>query len=228
MIREQPDSWPVKFVISWTPVHAFGLNKIRKSKPQEGHKGTMEMRQPEFNDREDPASLTRMYNAIQKFNRNTTWVATGLLGSVIFAALIIALQDRQSKSDDLANKESQSRLDANREKQRWNNFGTADEAQRWINSGHESARDETWRHFAISGIRRFCAINQRKKPPRKTAVVYALQIRWCEGSVDRAMASIFATSKVSGLDPLERVAKKENQLHRRYKPLMCIAVRIFD
>jgi hypothetical protein len=71
----------------------------------------MEMRQPEFNDREDPASLTRMYNAIQKFNRNTTWVATGLLGSVIFAALIIALQDRQQESDDLANKASQSRVD---------------------------------------------------------------------------------------------------------------------
>src|ERR1700693_2174491 len=71
----------------------------------------MEMRQPEFNDREDPASLTRMYNAIRKFNRNTTWVATGLLGSVILAALIIALQDHQSKSDDLANKMSESRVD---------------------------------------------------------------------------------------------------------------------
>ena len=92
-------------------VHAFGLNKIRKFKPQEGHKGTIEMRQPAFNDREDPASLTRMYNAIQKFNRNTTWVATGLLGSVIFAALIIALQDRQQESDDLANKASQSRVE---------------------------------------------------------------------------------------------------------------------
>jgi hypothetical protein len=71
----------------------------------------MEMRQPEFNDREDPANLTRMYNAIRKFNRNTTWVATGLLGSVILAALIIALQDHQSKSDDLANKMSESRVD---------------------------------------------------------------------------------------------------------------------
>jgi hypothetical protein len=71
----------------------------------------MEMRQPEFNDREDPASLTHMYNAIRKFNRNTTWVATGLLGSVIFAALMIALQDRQSKSDDLEIQANQSRVD---------------------------------------------------------------------------------------------------------------------
>jgi hypothetical protein len=71
----------------------------------------MEMHQPEFNGHEDPASLTRMYNAIKKFNRNTTCVATGLLGSVIFAALIIALQDRQSKSDDPPNKASQSTVD---------------------------------------------------------------------------------------------------------------------
>jgi hypothetical protein len=40
------------------------LLAIRKFKVQEGQKGTMEMRQPEFNDREDPASLVRMYNAI--------------------------------------------------------------------------------------------------------------------------------------------------------------------
>ena len=92
-------------------MHAFGLNKIRKFIRQERQKGSMEMRQPELNDREDPASLTRMYNAIQKFNRNTTWVATGLLGSVIFAALMIALQDRQSKGGDLANQASQSRVD---------------------------------------------------------------------------------------------------------------------
>jgi hypothetical protein len=71
----------------------------------------MDMRQPEFNDREDPASLTRMYKAIRKFNRNTTWVATGLLGSVIFAALMIALQDRQSKSDRLEIQANQSRVD---------------------------------------------------------------------------------------------------------------------
>jgi hypothetical protein len=97
-------------VISWKPVmRAFGLNKIWKFILQKGQKGTMEMSPPECNDREDPASLTRMYNAIQKFNRNTTWVATGLLGSVIFAALIIALQDRQSKADDLVTKAGQSR-----------------------------------------------------------------------------------------------------------------------
>jgi len=69
------------------------------------------MHEPEFNGHEDPANLNRMYNAIKRFNRNTTWVATGLLGSVIFAALIIALQDRQSKADDLVTKASQSRAD---------------------------------------------------------------------------------------------------------------------
>jgi hypothetical protein len=93
-------------------VHAFGLNKIGELlKRQEGRKGAMGMRPPEFNDREDSASLAHVYHAIQKFNRNTTWVATGLLGSVLFGALIIALQDRQSKPDDPANKTDQSGVD---------------------------------------------------------------------------------------------------------------------
>jgi hypothetical protein len=61
----------------------------------------MELHQPELHDHEDPSSLTRIYTVLKKFNRNTTWVATGLLGSVIFAALMVALQDRQPKSDYL-------------------------------------------------------------------------------------------------------------------------------
>ena len=68
----------------------------------------MELNQSEFADHENPASLTRSYNVIKKFNRNTTWVATGLLGSVFFAALMVALQDRRIKSDEPSIEESQS------------------------------------------------------------------------------------------------------------------------
>jgi hypothetical protein len=84
----------------------FWLKQNQAMQTARGLKGTMEIIQPEFNDREDPARLNRIYKAIQKFNRNTTWVATGLLGSVVFAALMIALQDLQSKSEDLASQSS--------------------------------------------------------------------------------------------------------------------------
>ena len=43
---------------------------------------------------EDLAGTLRM---IRKFNRSTTWVASGLLGSVIFAALMVAFQERNSE-----------------------------------------------------------------------------------------------------------------------------------
>ena len=68
----------------------------------------MELNQSEFAEHENPASLTRSYNVIKKFNRNTTWVATGLLGSVFFAALMVALQDRRLESDQPSVEESQS------------------------------------------------------------------------------------------------------------------------
>jgi hypothetical protein len=68
----------------------------------------MELNRSESNDHEDPTSLTRSYNVIKKFNRNTTWVASGLLGSVFFAALMVALQDRRVKSDEPSVEESQS------------------------------------------------------------------------------------------------------------------------
>jgi len=42
-----------------------------------------------------------MYKVIKRLNRNTTWVATGLLGSVVFAALMVAFQERHPKADDL-------------------------------------------------------------------------------------------------------------------------------
>ena len=34
---------------------------------------------------------------IRRFNRDTVWLAAGVLGTVIFAALVLAIQERQSK-----------------------------------------------------------------------------------------------------------------------------------
>ena len=35
---------------------------------------------------------------IRRFNRDTVWLATGVLGTVIFAALVLAIQERQPKA----------------------------------------------------------------------------------------------------------------------------------
>ena len=49
---------------------------------------------------EQPA-LPGTYEVIRRLNRDTTWVATGLLGAVIFAALVLALLECHPKADDL-------------------------------------------------------------------------------------------------------------------------------
>jgi hypothetical protein len=61
----------------------------------------MELRERQSQTPEYPVPLTGTERVIEKFNRNTTWVATGLLGSVIFAALILALIGRDPKVDDV-------------------------------------------------------------------------------------------------------------------------------
>ena len=57
---------------------------------------------PPLQARELPSALSGTYKVIRRLNRNTTWVATGLLGSVAFAALMVTLQERHAKVDDLA------------------------------------------------------------------------------------------------------------------------------
>ena len=49
---------------------------------------------------EHPA-LPGAHDVIRRLNRDTTWVATGLLGAVIFAALVLALLECHPKADDL-------------------------------------------------------------------------------------------------------------------------------
>ena len=61
----------------------------------------MALHPPPLQTRELPSALSDTYKVIRRLNRNTTWVATGLLGSVVFAALMVALQERHPKADDL-------------------------------------------------------------------------------------------------------------------------------
>ena len=173
IIREKPDSWPAKFLISWP--HTLGIYRNRKIEPAGCEREPMESHQPELDDHEDPASLSRKYNVIKRFNRNTTWVAAGLLGSVIFAALMVAFLDlRESRTSPppkpakaLAtlcetSKQSPSLTSPARTKSRLVNVGTeqADRRHR-SNSCDRSVCRQACSNFAISGIRqRFWAANQ--------------------------------------------------------------------
>jgi hypothetical protein len=62
---------------------------------------SMALHPPPLQTRELPSALSGTYKEIRRLNRNTTWAATGLLGSVAFAALMMALQERHPKTDDL-------------------------------------------------------------------------------------------------------------------------------
>ena len=44
----------------------------------------MELQEPRLQTPERPVPLAGIYKAIKRFNRNTTWVATGLLAPVMF------------------------------------------------------------------------------------------------------------------------------------------------
>jgi hypothetical protein len=50
-----------------------------------------------FPGQEPSEDLVGTLRIMRKFNRSTTWVASGLLGSVIFAALMVAFQERNSE-----------------------------------------------------------------------------------------------------------------------------------
>jgi hypothetical protein len=47
------------------------------------------------------SALPGTHDVIRRLNRDTTWVATGLLGTVFFAALVLALQELPQKVDGL-------------------------------------------------------------------------------------------------------------------------------
>src|ERR1700730_7399449 len=70
-----------------------------KLKKSEGE--SMTLHKPRLQTSEHPVPSTGINKAIKSFNRNTTWVAAGLLGSVVFAALMVALQERHAQADDI-------------------------------------------------------------------------------------------------------------------------------
>jgi hypothetical protein len=76
-------------------------------KLKEGEGESMALHEPWL----ETPSLAGIYKAFEKFNRNTTWVATGLLGSVAFAALMVALQERHTRPDDLTKEARQTTAD---------------------------------------------------------------------------------------------------------------------
>ena len=71
----------------------------------------MELQEPRLQTPERPVPLAGIYKAIKRFNRNTTWVATGLLAPVIFAAVMLALQERHAKADNLTEEARQTTRD---------------------------------------------------------------------------------------------------------------------
>jgi hypothetical protein len=50
---------------------------------------------------EHPLGSAGTYKAIRRLNRNTTWIAIGLLAPVAFAVLMVALQRPRPTADDL-------------------------------------------------------------------------------------------------------------------------------
>jgi hypothetical protein len=52
--------------------------------------------------REHPLALPGTQNVMRRFNRTTMWVATGFLSTVIFAALVLAVQERHPMAANLA------------------------------------------------------------------------------------------------------------------------------
>ena len=75
------------------------------SRPGKGNSNAL--RAPGSQTREHSVSLPRADDIIRSFNRSTRWFATGLLGSLIFAALILAVQEWQPKVTDQAKEDRQ-------------------------------------------------------------------------------------------------------------------------
>ena len=71
----------------------------------------MALGEPRLQTTEHPVPLTGIAKAIKRFNRNTTWVATGLLAPVVFASLMVALQERHAKAYNLTEEARQATLD---------------------------------------------------------------------------------------------------------------------
>jgi hypothetical protein len=70
---------------------------------QPGDGGSRALPAPASATQENSVALPRTSDMIRRFNRDTGWLATGVLGAMVFAALVLALlvQERYPKTDDV-------------------------------------------------------------------------------------------------------------------------------
>jgi hypothetical protein len=57
--------------------------------------------------REHPVALPSTQDVIRRFNRDTAWLAMGVLGALVFATLLVAVQERSPKPADLTQEKRQ-------------------------------------------------------------------------------------------------------------------------
>jgi hypothetical protein len=95
-IREHPYTRACEFVISWGGMKPNLDDETPRDISGDGE--SMALIAPPFQIREHPSALASVQNVILGFDRNTIWLATGLLGTVIFAALVLAVQERYPRA----------------------------------------------------------------------------------------------------------------------------------
>ena len=70
---------------------------------------SMDLHAPPLQTGEHALALAGTYQVIRRLNRNTTWVAAGLLGCVIFAAAMVEFRGIRPETDDFTEEPSQTR-----------------------------------------------------------------------------------------------------------------------
>ena len=113
---------------------------------------------PPLQTREHPVALLGTYNVIRGFNRYTTWLATGLLSSVAFAALVLAVQEWHPKAADQGEEERPTRGDLLLNA----NPGTLSKI---VSLSAESSKSEITSGQATSVDHVFTAILPQENPP---------------------------------------------------------------
>jgi len=116
---------------------------------------------PPLQTREHPVVLPGTYNVIRGLNRNTTWLATGLLCSVVFGALVLAVQEWHPKAADQGGEERPTRGDLLMNA----NPGTLSKI---VSLSAESSKSEITSGQATSVDHVFTAISPQENPPPPT------------------------------------------------------------
>ena len=108
--------------------------------------------------REQLAALPGKTDVIRRFNRNTAWLATGLLSSVVFAALVLTVQEWHPKAADQGEEERPTRGDLLLNA----NLGTLSKI---VSLSAESSKSEITSGQATSVDHVFTAISPQENPP---------------------------------------------------------------